>query len=91
MALDGAVELVNSIAGAPAPGPRILISGSAEFEKRPQGSRRVEDDLQVLAREGVEALTPRLRSLVPWASRAEYQSSRAVLPTAIVAPFTTWA
>jgi predicted RNA-binding Zn ribbon-like protein len=57
LALDDAVELINSIAGAPTPGPQIVVNGPATFESAPQGSRDVEDVLRVLASEGVEALT----------------------------------
>lgn len=58
MLLEDAVELVNSISGAPAPGPQLLMSGPAGFEKATEGCHRVEDVLRVLAREGIEALTP---------------------------------
>jgi predicted RNA-binding Zn ribbon-like protein len=58
ISLDDAVTLVNSVAGALAPGPQILIGAPGEFRKAPQARRRIEDVLQALAREGVEALTP---------------------------------
>jgi predicted RNA-binding Zn ribbon-like protein len=58
ISIDDAVRLVNSIAGAPAPGPQLVISGPATFEMAPQGRRHFTDLLQVLAHEGVEALTP---------------------------------
>lgn len=58
MPIDDAVQLVNSIAGAPTPGPQILINGPAKIEKVSQGKRQFSDVLRVLGREGVEALTP---------------------------------
>jgi predicted RNA-binding Zn ribbon-like protein len=56
--VDDAVRLVNAIAGAPAAGPQLAISGPASFERVSQRKPQVADVLQVLAREGVEALTP---------------------------------
>jgi predicted RNA-binding Zn ribbon-like protein len=58
LAIDEAVDLVNAIAGASTPGPQIAIRGHTTIEQVPQGKRQVADVLRVLAREGVEALTP---------------------------------
>jgi predicted RNA-binding Zn ribbon-like protein len=58
MAIDDAARLVNSIAGAPAAGPQIIVREPGNLEKVPPGKPRITDVLQALAREGIEALTP---------------------------------
>lgn len=54
--VDDALERVNAVAGAPTPGPQLSLRGAAGLELVALVPRDVGDVLQVLAREGAEAL-----------------------------------